>query len=72
MLLRAKRRFWLAPRQKLESGASFEASEQLAERLIRRGDAEPASEPPPQPKPKRAKPPKASEPVEAVLLEPED
>jgi len=49
--LRAKRPFSLTHARKLVVGEPFRASAQLAERLIRRGDAVLASDAPPEPKP---------------------
>jgi hypothetical protein len=52
--LRARRPFALTAKRKLAVGETFRASAQLADRLIRRGDAEPA---PAKPKPPVAAPP---------------
>ena len=49
--LRARRPFSLTPKRRLKVGERFRASAQLAERLIRRGDAE---RPPPKAKPPAA------------------
>lgn len=45
MRMRACRRFPLTPKRKLVIGETFHVSAQLAERLVRRGDAEADPEP---------------------------